>query len=204
MTKPRFVVRAVDIGYGNTKFVTGRPASTNSIDCDIFPSLSPRSIVDSDLGGADGFLMKRNTSKVIVGGMEYEVGPDSSKAQFGNESGRVLKEDYCLSDNYRALLYGALLKMNEPHIHVLVLGLPMSTWKHYKDKLAASITGSHKITREFECKIEKVIVAPQPLGGFYDHGLGIGQFKAMKEQINLIIDPGFSHLTGFMRMASRQ
>jgi hypothetical protein len=80
----------------------------------------------------------------------------------------------------------------------------MSTWKHYKDKLAASITGSHKITREFECQIEKVIVAPQPLGGFYDHGLGIGQFKAMKEQINLIIDPGFSHLTGFMRMASRQ
>ena len=42
MTKPRFVVRAVDIGYGNTKFVTGRPASTNSIDCDIFPS--PRAL----------------------------------------------------------------------------------------------------------------------------------------------------------------
>lgn len=184
-------IRAIDVGYGNTKFVSSRPEAQNAINCGLFPSLAPRAISGADLSGGEGFMKKRNTVRVTVGNFDYEVGPDAVKAQFGSESGRMLKEDYCLSENYRALVYGALINMQQPHIDVLVLGLPMSTWKAYKDRLAALMTGLHKINAEFSCKIDKVIVAPQPLGGFYDHGLGIGQFRAMKEQTNLIVDPGY-------------
>lgn len=184
-------VRAIDVGYGNTKFVLDRPVFENRIDCGLFPSLAPRAISSGDIGASDGFLKRRNTVRVNVSGFEYEVGPDAVKAQFGNESGRMLKEDYCLSENYRALVYGALLTMGIEKLDVLVLGLPMSTWKAFKDRLAEIITGKHKITDQFSVEISKVIVAPQPLGGFYDHGLGINQFRAMKEQINLIVDPGY-------------
>lgn len=39
----------------------------------------------------------------------------------------MLKEDYCLSDTYRALVYGPLLKMGESNIDILALRLPMAT-----------------------------------------------------------------------------
>ena len=185
------VIRAIDVGYGNTKYVVDRPTFKNSIECNIFPSLAPRCVNNSDISGAGGFLKKRDTWRVCVNGFDYEVGPDSVKAQFGNESGRMLKEDYCLSDNYKALVYGAIQQMKLPHIDILVLGLPMSTWREYKDRLADLMAGKHQINDETTVTIDKVIVAPQPLGGFYDHGLGIGQFRAMKEQMNLIVDPGF-------------
>lgn len=191
MSNEQCVVRAIDVGYGNTKFVIDRPELENRIDCGLFPSLAPRSIAGGDIGASDGFMKKRNTVRVRVDGYDFEVGPDAVKAQFGNESGRMLKEDYCLSENYRALVYGALLSMGLPKLDVLVLGLPMSTWKGFKDRLAELMTGKHKINEHFSVEIGKVIVAPQPLGGFYDHGLGINQFRAMKEQINLIVDPGY-------------
>jgi plasmid segregation protein ParM len=187
----QLIIRSIDVGYGNTKVLVSRDLINNSMGTILFPSLSPRCINTSDDSAADGFLKKRNTFRVNVNGFQYEVGPDSQKAQFGNESGRMLKEDYCLSDNYKALVYGSLLQINEPHLDVLVLGLPMSTWKQYKDRLSQLMTGHHQITDSFSVEIGKVIVAPQPLGGFYDHGLGIGQFRAMKEQMNLIVDPGF-------------
>lgn len=185
------IIRAIDVGYGNTKVLVSRDLAKNTMGSILFPSLAPRCVSSSDVSAADGFLKKRNTWRVNVNGFEYEVGPDSLKAQFGNESGRMLKENYCLSENYKALVYGGLLQINEPHIDVLVLGLPMSTWRQYKEALTDEMTGHHQISNDFSVHIGKVIVAPQPLGGFYDHGLGIGQFRAMKEQMNLIIDPGF-------------
>ncbi|MDD2741237.1 MAG: PRTRC system protein D [Rhodocyclaceae bacterium] len=185
------VIRSIDVGYGNTKFISNRNYSKNTIRAALFPSFAPRCMKSQDESIASGFMKQRDTVRVLIDSDEYEVGPDAQKAQFGNESGRVLKEDYCLSDTYRALTYGALNLMQQPHIDVLVLGLPMSTWRKYKDALALKMTGTHRITHDFSCTIVKVLVAPQPIGGFYDYGLGIGQFRTLQDQMNLIIDPGY-------------
>lgn len=185
------IVRAIDVGYGNTKYVESRHFDKNKeIGCGIFPSLAPKA-VNSTFSISEGFREKRDTSRVMVNGLEYEVGPDSALALGGSEAGRVLLEGYCETDTYKALVYGAMLRMDVDHIDILVLGLPMSTWKSKKDNLARLMTGEHQISQDRFVTVGRCIVAPQPLGGFYDHGVRSDSINDMKDCVNLVIDPGF-------------
>lgn len=184
------IVRAIDVGYGNTKFVKDRYINSSEIGCSIFPSLAPKAS-SSSFAMSEGFRDKRDTSRVLVAGVEYEVGPDSAMALGGTESGRVLIESYCETETYQALVNGALLRMDVDHIDVLVLGLPMSTWKARKEYLKDAMTGLHQVSADREVLIERCIIAPQPLGGFYDHGMRNGSIRHMKDEVNLVIDPGF-------------
>lgn len=61
------VVRAIDVGYGNTKFTSLETSS--DIQCGVFPSLAPQASVGPDL--AAGLMQRRNTVLVEVGGAEF-------------------------------------------------------------------------------------------------------------------------------------
>ena len=68
------IVRAVDVGFGNTKFVTdatgGKPGD---IRCASFPSRAyPRARDPSKTLGGEG----RKTFAIPIDGLFYEVGPD--------------------------------------------------------------------------------------------------------------------------------
>ena len=64
------VVRAIDVGYGNTKYLS--LVTSNDIQCGIFPSLAPQASSGPDL--AAGLMQRRNTVVVEVDGVKYEVG----------------------------------------------------------------------------------------------------------------------------------
>jgi hypothetical protein len=51
-----YIVRAADIGYGNTKYTVSH-APGRDIDCRMFPSLTPQATTTGDLGA--GMLAKR-------------------------------------------------------------------------------------------------------------------------------------------------
>lgn len=187
------IIRAIDVGYGNTKYIRDRVVNSNDIHCNVFPSLAPKTSNQS-IASTEGLMRQRKTVRVLVDDTEYEVGPDASKAQNGIETGRVLKDDYCLTDTYRALVYGAILDMDVQRIDVLVLGLPMSTWARYRSDLANAMTGVHRIHHDVEITVHKCLVVPQPLGGFYSHSLAENTLGRMKDEVNLIIDPGFHTL----------
>ncbi|WP_079436979.1 PRTRC system protein D [Zoogloea sp. LCSB751] len=184
-------VRALDVGYGNVKYVASRTQST--LTCKLFPSLAPRA-VEMDLAG--DFVRKRDTKRVVVNGIAYEVGPDVKLAQKGSEIGRMLQENYCLSEHYKALVYGGLLHMTRSHeLEVLVLGLPLNTYLGYKDPLAKAFTGTHILDAEGRaCTVKNVVVVPQPLGGLYDYAFGTRQLSVVKKSTSLVIDPGFCTL----------
>ncbi len=87
------VVRAIDVGYGNTKYsslITG-----GDIQCGMFPSLAPQASSGPDL--ASGLMQRRNTVVVEVDGVNYEVGKDARLAQ-DSTHGRVLDPDYSMSN----------------------------------------------------------------------------------------------------------
>ena len=83
------VARAIDVGYGNTKFVT--LLQQESIQCGMFPSIAPQASTGPDLCG--GLMQRRNTVIVEVDGVKYEVGKDARLAQDASH-GRILDPDY--------------------------------------------------------------------------------------------------------------
>jgi plasmid segregation protein ParM len=184
-------IRALDIGYGNVKVVAAR--TQTNMSCKLFPSLAPRA-TDTDLAG--DFVRKRDTKRVVVAGQAYEIGPDAKLAQRGTEIGRLLREDYCLSDQYRALVYGGLLSMTRAkELDVLVLGLPVNTYRTYKDRLAAAFTGTFDLDGQGRsCVVKRCLVVPQPLGGFFDHAVSNKLLTAMSKGTTLVVDPGYCTL----------
>jgi len=183
------IVKAVDVGYGNTKYTV--LASEKGITCGIFPSIAPQAAGGPDLDS--GLMQRRNTVVVDVGGVKYEVGKDAMLA-VDSTHGRVLDTDYCMSDAHLALLRGALYYMGAPKIDLLVLGLPVNNHKVYSQELAKKIIGTHPVpfrSGEKECVIENVIVLPQPIGAFFDYSIHTGQYEKMRAQKNLLIDIGF-------------
>lgn len=181
------IVRAIDIGYGNTKLTTGHQPGQD-ITCKMFPSLAPQASNNGDLGA--GMLAKRETVKVEVNGVHYEVGPDAELAQSGIARNRVLLTDYCKSDAYMALLRGAMNYMGVSRIDLLALGLPVSTYSTHKNELMELATGSHHCGPR-TVHVANVRVYPQPLGGFFDYAVRSKLFAQMSHEINLLIDPGF-------------
>lgn len=184
-------IRALDIGYGNVKIVASR--TQTSMVCKLFPSLAPRAS-DTDLAG--DFVRRRDTRRVVVAGQAYEIGPDAKLAQRGTEIGRLLREDYCLSDQYRALVYGGLLSMTRAReLDVLVLGLPVNTYRAYKDRLATAFTGSFDLDGQGRsCTIKRCLVVPQPLGGFFDYAVSNKLLSSMSKGTTLVVDPGYCTL----------
>ncbi|KVK87694.1 plasmid segregation protein ParM [Burkholderia ubonensis] len=157
----RTAVFAIDVGYGNTKYA--HRAANNSVATGMFPSLAPLAASRSLAGYGEGILTARKVAPIVVDQVEYEVGPDVSlTAAYGN-TGRTLADDYVLSNNYAALLFGAIHFAGVSHIERLVLGLPVHNMKKYAAELKERFAGELDFGAG-RVKIDKVMVIPQPLG----------------------------------------
>lgn len=180
------VVRALDLGSG---FVKLSRLVDNKLEFLSFPSLAPRH-AGRDLSMS--LLGKRNTVVVNVEGTPYEVGPDSADLDT-NDATRNLNDQYIYTDQYKACFYGALHFMAEPVIDLLVVGLPLTTI-HRAGDLKAMMEGEHRINESTTVKVKEALVLPQPMGGLY-YCLSLGddheEFEFLKEETNLIIDPGY-------------
>lgn len=183
------IVRAVDVGYGNTKYTLKR-ISSGQVECGLFPSIAPQASLGPDLSG--GVFQHRNTHIVQVEGVRYEVGSDARLAQDASYA-RMLDTGYSLSDTYLALVRGALAYIGLPRLDLLVLGLPVNTFETHHEELVRRMKGSHVVPGVADGRVEvaEVTVLPQPIGGFFDHAIRNNLYGRMKGQTNLVIDPGF-------------
>ncbi|WP_321912869.1 hypothetical protein [Paraburkholderia sp. J11-2] len=126
-------VFAVDVGYGNTKYAYR--ATRGAVTTGIFPSLAPlaASRALSDYGVS--VLFTRKVAMISIEGIEYEVGPDVPITAAYGRTGRALADDYVSTDNYAALLFGALHFAGVTHIERLVLGLSLHNMETYSAQL---------------------------------------------------------------------
>jgi len=196
--------RAIDVGYFNVKGTLGQ-SSTDEISCFCFPALAPqinqdKQLTSSGTSDGDGCLVK-------IDGITYFVGKDVVLNSSGHES-RPVMDDYSVSAKYLALLRGALHYMavdagatKELTIDHLVLGLPLNTYKVYKDQLHARATGEHLIgpakgspgVRRVIVKNVHIIVQPQ--GAMVNCGL---QSTSANDGWTLVVDPGGGTLDWFV------
>lgn len=153
-------VFAIDVGYGNTKYAYR--AASGSIATDMFPSLAPLAATRS-LGHGEGSMASGKVITVTIDEIEYDVGPDIPLSAAYGTTGRALADDYVITNNYAALLFGAIHFAGVTHIERLVLGLPVHNLEKYSSTLKERFCGE----LDFGCgrvTIEKVVVVPQPLG----------------------------------------
>ena len=124
------VVRAVDVGFGYTKYV--RHVDGNVITCNHFPSVAEASIIDPAERSWGG---PRDTIAVRVDKMFYEAGPDIDLA-LGNFRPQLPRtDDYLRSPEYLALMRIAMDYMQVDTIDLLVVGLPVGLYAAKKSAL---------------------------------------------------------------------
>ncbi|MFL9988475.1 PRTRC system protein D [Paraburkholderia sediminicola] len=180
-------VFAVDVGYGNTKYAYR--AASGTIAADMFPSLAPLSASRSLSGYGDSVLASRKVATIVIDEIEYEVGPDVAlTAAYGN-TGRALTNDFVLSDNYAALLAGAMHFAGVTHIERLVLGLPVHNMHRYSDALKQRFSGDLEFGLA-RVRVDKVVVIPQPLGSLV-WASSNRQKEFGRDSAHLVIDVGY-------------
>lgn len=200
-------VRALDVGYFNTKYTLGRAlrGDQSPIQVSLFPSLAP-ALADTDMVGASS-TAEANVCLVRVNGVAYAVGPGALTLTGGSEP-RSIESNYCMTDKYHALTLGALDYMAaaagaslEFVIGTLVVGLPLNTYLQFSDALAQRLTAEHiiesrlgKIRRRVTVKQVEVMVQPH---GALVH-FGCQRSAASLAGWNLVLDPGGGTLDWFM------
>ena len=181
------IVRAVDVGFGNTKFVTGIGGGKGSdIRCASFPSRAYPSTRDpSKALGSEG----RKTFAIPIGGLFYEVGPDVMLAADAFRATQI-HGDYIETPQYLALARGALRMMKIDTIDLLVVGLPVSAFAAKKAALEKLMTGRHDVGGGKTVVVRKALAMAQPNGALIDYATQHDKVEAMEHEHSLVIDPG--------------
>jgi plasmid segregation protein ParM len=180
------VVRAIDLGFGNTKFITA--SVDGKIECSHFPSLAV--LAPGEKGVVD-LVGKRKTVCVPVRGVWYEVGYDVEQAASAFKA-RPRHERYIETAEYMALTAGALRYMGCKSIDLLVVGLPVSEYLAKRKDLEKllkkepiPIGGGDAVT------IKDVLVLAQPHGALFDYLRQHGEATGIRETRNLVVDVGY-------------
>lgn len=179
------IVRAIDLGYGYTKYVED-VKEDGEIIVNSFPSIAVPASIHSAQTAA------RKTVVIEVNGSKFEVGQDVYQASVSGAS-RTLDYTYAKTSSYDAMLRGALHFMKIKKLDLLVLGLPVSIYdeKEIASYLVEKYTGSVELTPRNYIDIGKVWILPQPSGGMFYYGSTDETFARIDKKNNLLIDPGY-------------
>jgi len=180
------IIRAIDLGYGRVK-LTKNVDENGAVETYSFPSICT---IQSAKSISNGVLNERKTINVIQNDVTYEVGQDAHLNADAHTK-RVLNDKYIQSNEYFALMKGALKLMDVDQIDVLVLGTPVSNYEKTKSVLKKNWTGEIAIDDQNSILIKQVKVYPQPLGGLVHFCSETNQQTDFMFKRNLVIDPGY-------------
>src|SRR5438128_11156961 len=107
------VVRALDVGFGHTKFVSSVDGS--EVRCAHFPSVAYATETDESVDPMGG---RRKTVGIPIDGLIYEVGPDVHLAAEVFNA-KQMHERYSEKQEYLALLRGELHYMKMERLDLI-------------------------------------------------------------------------------------
>ncbi|MEO8248229.1 MAG: PRTRC system protein D [Burkholderiales bacterium] len=177
-------IRAVDVGFGNTKFVTS--SASGKIETSHFRSLAFFSASEK---AADTLGGKRRTVSVPVDSVFYEVGPEVELAAHRYRS-RPLHDGYTETAEYRALLAGALHYMKADVVDLLVVGLPVAQYLSKRAAVEKATTRSFDVGKGRRVSVRRVLVVAQPQGALFEYAQSADDARVVQGARNLVIDVG--------------
>lgn len=185
------IVRAIDVGFGNTKFVVR--SSGGRISCRHFPSLAFFGLDDA-IDGA------RRTVRIPVDGLYYEVGPDVELAA-DRFRFRHLHDGYTHTPEYRALAAGALHYMKVDRVDLLVVGLPVAQYLVRRAALEKAMTGAFDVGRRRHVVVHRALAVAQPQGALFEYAMSQPESLALGR--SLVIDVGARTFDWLVTQGSR-
>ncbi|WP_041793487.1 ParM/StbA family protein [Rhodoferax ferrireducens] len=199
-TPPTF--RALDLGFGFTKFSKGHYLQDGSLEVSAFPSYAAAA-VNFSIGA--GVMTDLSIVKVSVDDEHFLVGEDVRNAADG-VGRQMLESTFFTSSQYIALARGAMGFMNVPNhgeVDSLVMGLPLNIFRDQSivDHVEAAMKGTHlvpDITKnsgvERTILVKNVSIIPQVVGSLVAMSRDAGLMQKVNEQHNLTIDVGYGTL----------
>ena len=178
------IVRAVDVGFGNTKFVTR--VTDAGIECDHFPSLAYPSVREAS---ADALGGRRRTVAIPIEGLFYEVGAEIHLAADAFRPNHF-HDQFTESPTYLALLRAALYYMKVDAIDLLVVGLPVAAFLARKAALERLACGEHDLGAGRKVVVKKALAVAQPQGALVHYAASTGRLRELQEEQSLVIDVG--------------
>lgn len=139
--------RALDLGFGFTKFSQGEYLDDGTLSVSAFPSYVAQALDSLRLG--TGVLADLNVIKVAVGNEKFLVGEDVRRAADGGGR-QLLEATFFRSSQYLALAKGAIAFMCVPErgdIDRLVIGLPLNVYddEALVEHVQKNIEGAHAV-----------------------------------------------------------
>lgn len=181
------VVRAVDVGRGNTKYIAD--VRNGEPQCAMFPSQAHPAEAAYE---HEGWGSRRKTVSIRVEGLVYEVGPDVHLAGDVFNANVLQHDRYAETPEYMALVLGALHFMQLDVIDLLIVGLPVATFKlkRHVAALERRLTGDHELGNGRRIRVSRVKAIAQPAGALMYYGLMQNRVAQLRNERSLIVDPG--------------
>lgn len=179
------IVRAIDVGYGNTKYTLGD--ERGNLRCAHFPSQAYPGLMDQTRDALGGH---RKTVAIPLNGLFYEVGPEIAlagnafRASHGHDS-------YVDTPEYLALMRAALRYMKVDKVDLLVVGLPVALYASKRMALERLATGRHEVAPGRYVTVSKALAVAQPQGALVQFAAQSERLAQIGRQLNLVVDPGY-------------
>ena len=184
--------RAIDLGYGWTKFSTGDVTRTDErmdVQVDAFQSVPfPKPVFVDTSGMARGPRLWQ----VRVDGFDYCVS-DAPAMVAPNALHRVRGENYVTTSQYEVCMAAAVKAMEVTRLDVLVVGTPVGNYEQARAALVERF-GQGISFDERRVEIGSLRVIVQPVGGLIWHFLSTQRARAIEGVDRLLVDVGYGTL----------
>lgn len=189
------VVRALDLGFGFTKYSKASLKNDYDLEVSAFASFAGRSADSESIGQALGSL---DILTIEVDGVPYTVGNDSKLAASG-QARQLLEPSFFLSPQYLAIARGALTFMAVPEdgvIDELVVGLPLNIYGNepIRSSVVTKLQSTHSVPSvqgRRDIHVRNVTILPQIMGSLIALSAPSGRLAEIQHETNLTIDVGY-------------
>ncbi|APP82573.1 ParM/StbA family protein [Xanthomonas perforans] len=185
-----FTAAGLDVGYGNVKLsarAAGEPILRElTMPIGAVPlEQAPKKIV----GGYD----IRDGVIVSIDGQAWAAGMEPSHLQGFS---RPTHENYPATNEYKALMIGALVKAGLTEVDMLYTGIPVAQYYGHngvalRTQICNTMTGTHWINSTTSIKVKATTVVPQAAGAYMDILARSPDLKPSKGSPTLVIDVGY-------------
>ncbi|WP_394697379.1 hypothetical protein [Pseudoxanthomonas japonensis] len=185
-----YTAAGLDVGYGNVKLSVRVAGEAKPREQTMPIGAVPLDQAPKKLSGGydirDGVI-------VSIDGQAWAAGLEPSHLQGFS---RPTHENYPATNEYKALMIGALAKAGITEVDMLYTGIPVAQYYGHngvalRTQISNTMTGTHWINSTTSIKVKATTVVPQAAGAYMDILARSPELKPAKGSPTLIIDVGY-------------